>query len=61
MKVGDLVRFKVHHYHKSYGVGILLGKNPHFGKTGDTRYWAVFNDERIMVRAGELELVNESR
>ncbi len=60
MKPGDLVKFKVHHYHKSYGVGILLGRNPHFGTIDDTRYWAMFNNERIMVRLNELELISES-
>ena len=58
MKVGDLVRFKVHHYHKSYGIGIVLEE---VYSTSLTRHWALFNNERIMVRLSELELVSESR
>ncbi len=59
MKVGDLVRFKVHHYHKSYGVGILL-EEMQSAKVGN-RHWALFNGERIMVRLDELKVINESR
>ena len=60
MKAGDLVRFKVHHYHKSYGYGVLLGKYIP-GITNYGRHWALFNNERIMVRLRELEVVSESR
>lgn len=60
MKVGDLVRFKVHHYHKSHGVGILL-QEIHGIVTSNRRHWALFNNERIIVRLNELELINESR
>lgn len=60
MKIGDLVRFKVHHYHKSYGVGVLLQEK--FGViTANRRHWALFNNERIVVRLNELELISESR
>ena len=59
MKVGDLVRFKVHHYHKSYGFGVILEKNS--STRVDSRYWALFNNERVMVRLDELELLSESR
>ena len=59
MKVGDLVRFKVHHYHKSYGLGIILGKT-HSTRI-DSRYWALFNGERVWVRLSELMVVNENR
>ena len=59
MRVGDLVRFKVHHYHKSYGLGVILEKNR--SSRLDNRYWALFNNERVMVRLDELELVNENR
>lgn len=65
MKVGDLVRFKAHHYHKSYGIGILLDKRdpqlPSPWDNRESRHWAVFSGERITVRLEELELVNESR
>ena len=60
MKVGDLVRFKVHHYHKSYGVGVLLQKKHGIG-TASIHHWALFNGEHIMVRLNELELISESR
>ena len=59
MNPGDLVKFKVHHYHKSYGFGVMLGKLR--SSRLDSRYWALFNDERVMVRLEELELVSESR
>ena len=58
MKVGDLVRFKVHHYHKSYGVGVLLELR---WPSMTERHWALFNGERIVVRLDELELVSENR
>ena len=58
MKVGDLVRFKVHHYDKSYGVGILIDSERILDSC---RHWALFNNERIMVRLNELELVSEAR
>lgn len=62
MKVGDLVRFKVHHYHKSYGVGVLLQEDPGDGSSRlSHRHWALFNNERIMVRISELEVISESR
>jgi hypothetical protein len=59
VKVGDLVRFKVHHYHKSYGLGILLEENS--STRVDNHYWALFNGDRIMVRLNELEVISESR
>ena len=61
MKVGDLVRFKVHHYHKSYGLGVLLDWYSSSRTKGDNRHWALFNNERIMVRLSELELVSKYR
>ena len=63
MQPGDLVKFKVHHYHKSYGLGVILTTTVsrlYDGPDG-TRRWALFNGERIVVRLEELELVNESR
>ena len=60
MKVGDLVRFKNHNYHIAYGVGILLQEK--YGIiTANRRHWALFNNERIIVRLNELELVSENR
>ena len=59
MKVGDLVRFKVHHYHISYGVGILLEES-YSARVGN-RHWALFNGEHVMVRLDELELISEGR
>ena len=64
MKVGDLVRFKAHHYHKLYGIGILLGRDlqlPSPWNKRKSRHWAMFSDEHITVRLEELELVSESR
>lgn len=58
MKSGDLVRFKVHHYNKLYGLGVLLELR---WSTVAERHWALFNGERIVVRLNELELVSESR
>lgn len=59
MKPGDLVRFKHPGYHKSYGFGVMLGKLR--SSRLDSRYWALFNGERLMARLDELELVSESR
>jgi hypothetical protein len=61
VKVGDLVKFKVHHYHKSYGLGVVLGPNLSTRVGVDSRFWALFNNERLMVRLEELEIVSESR
>lgn len=64
MQSGDLVKFKVHHYHKSYGLGVILAIDKlarmYDGPDGNRR-WALFNGERIVVRLDELELVNEAR
>lgn len=59
MKAGDLVRFKVDHYHESYGVGIILEES--YSERVGNRHWALFNGEYIMVRLDELELVSEGR
>ena len=59
MKVGDLVRFKAHAYHKSYGAGIIL-EEVYSARVGN-RHWALFNGEHVMVRLDELELISESR
>ena len=59
MKVGDLVRFKVHHYHKSYGIGILV-EEVHSAKVGN-RHWAMFGTKHLIVRLDELEVISESR
>ena len=54
MKVGDLVRFKVHHYDKSYGIGIVY-------RGVGTSGWAFFAGECLMVRAAEVKVVSEGR
>jgi len=59
VKVGDLVKFKVHHYHKSYGVGIIF-EEMYSARVGN-RHWALFNGERVIVRLDELEVISESR
>ena len=56
MKVGDLVRFKVHHYHKSYGIGVVLG-HPHPLR----RLHVLFNGEQVFARFEELKVISESR
>ena len=63
MKVGDLVMFKHEGYHKSYGPGIILEPTVDrlANDTHDTRYWALFNAERLVVRLEELKVINESR
>lgn len=63
MQPGDLVRFKVGHYHKSYGLGVILATilSRVYEGPSDPRRWALFNGERIVVRLDELELVNEAR
>ena len=60
MKVGDLVRFKHPEYRTMYGVGLLLEDN--HGSSGRLGYgfWALFNDEKILVKLDELELADES-
>lgn len=60
MKVGDLVKFKRPDFHEAYGVGILL-QEKHGIVTSNRRHWGLFNNERIIVRLNELELINESR
>ena len=60
MKVGDLVRFKDGFSSRLYGVGVLLHEKPGI-VTANRRHWALFNNERIMVRLNELELISESR
>lgn len=60
MKVGDLVRFKHPEYRTMYGVGLLLEKNQSKRLGMPYGYWALFNDEKILVRLDELELTNET-
>ncbi len=57
MKFGDLVRFKDGFSNELYGVGVLLHEMPGWNR----RHCALFNNERIMVRLDELELISESR
>ena len=59
MKIGDLVKFKHPEYSTMYGVGLLLEENQSERLGGG--HWALFNDEKILVRLNELELANESR
>ena len=59
MKVGTLIRFKHPDYRGMYGPGILLEKNTSVRL--DSRYWASFKDERIMIRLEEVEVISESR
>mgnify|MGYP001201466242 CR=1 FL=1 len=64
MKVGDLVRFKIHHYHKSYGFGVVLGTTPvhnDFKISNRPRLRVMFNDEQLVARFEELEVISESR
>ena len=65
MKVGDLVRFKVHHYHKSYGIGVVLGTQSALSDFNNNprrpRLRVLFNDEQIVARFDELELISEGR
>ena len=60
MKAGSLVRFKVHHYHKSYGIGIVLGA-AQLKWTRRPPLRVLFNDEQIVARFDELELISEGR
>ena len=59
MKVGDLVKIMHTGYHQSYGSGGILEK-VYSARVGN-RHWALFNNERVMVHHGELELISESR
>lgn len=63
MKAGDLVRFKVHHYHKSYGLGIVLGHEERLNGSNPRRpsLRVLFNGEQVVARFEELMVVNESR
>ena len=64
MKVGDLVRFKVHHYYTSYGVGVVLGTSQDhndFKNSRRPRLRVLFNGEQVVARFEELMIVNESR
>ena len=59
MKVGTLIRFKHPDFRGMYGPGVLLEKNTSVRL--DSRYWAFFKDERIMIRLEEVEPFHESR
>ena len=60
MEAGNLVRFKNRYFHQAYGIGVILGPSGLDPFEDDIRYLALFQDERIMVRFNELELINES-
>ena len=55
MKVGDLVRFKVHRYDKLYGMGII------FGVGLQTQVRVFFAGECLMVNTAEMRVISESR
>ena len=64
MKIGDLVRFKIHHYHKSYGIGVVLGTtrvHNDFKISRRPRLRVMFNGEQVVARFEELLVVSESR
>ncbi len=64
MKAGDLVRFKVHHYYTSYGIGVVLGPSQDhndFKISRRPRLRVLFNDEQVVARFEELEVVSEGR
>ena len=62
MKVGDLVKFKVHDYHKFYGVGVVLGTSRHHKDSISRRprLRVFFSGEQVVARFDELELISES-
>ena len=58
------MRFKVHHYHKSYGVGIVLGTSDvhnDFKLSRRPSLRVLFTDEQVVARFEELEVISESR
>ena len=61
MKVGDLVRFKVHHYHKSYGIGLVLVQRRLDESSTLPRLRVLFDGEQVFARFEELKVVSESR
>ena len=63
MQAGDLVKFKVHHYHKSYGIGVIIGVFSADPRDAHRR-WALFSSrtrERLVVRLDEMEVISENR
>ena len=61
MKVGDLVRFKVHHYHKSYGIGLVLAQRRLDESATRPRLRVLFNGEQVFARFEELKVLSEGR
>ncbi len=63
MKAGDLVKFKHIDFHKSYGVGIIVGPRHNHGSRAVPYYDipVYFKDEIVRTREEELEVINESR
>ena len=69
MQPGHLVRFKVHHYHKAYGVGVVIGCKISDRlmdyEAGQGSMWVMFNAEvgleRVLVRKEEVMVLSEAR
>ena len=61
MRPGDLVKFKIDYYYKSYGIGIVLGSKVPASFTERPRLRVLFGDEQVVARFDELEIVSESR
>jgi len=55
VRAGDLVKFKFPDYHESYGLGFVY-KILHSGVA-----WALFNEECLVIRAEEVEVISASR
>lgn len=63
MQTGNLVRFKVHHYHKSYGIGIVLGTTQvlnDFKLSRRPRLRVLFGNEQVVARFEELEVLSRA-
>ena len=60
MRPGDLVKFKHPEYRTMYGIGLLLEKNQSKRLGMPYGQWALFNDEKILVRLEVLVLASES-
>ena len=64
VKVGDLVRFKQKDSNRLYGLGVVLGTSQDhndFKLSRRPRLRVLFNDEQVVARFEELEVVGESR
>ena len=65
MKVGDLVRFKQKDSNRLYGIGVVLGTQSALNDFNNNprrpRLRVLFNDEQVVARFEELEVISESR